>query len=187
MKGRITPAIGLFFAAPLVAEFLLGNLPIKLLPALIVLAPLYGGGAVLIREMVRRTGRGWASILTLGVAYGILEEAYTTQSLFNADYLHLKLGLLAPAYIPALGIGAWWTLWMFNVHAVWSIATPIALIEAAVPNCARSRTFREMPERDGRGVDDGQRRGADAREARQAVREVSTSATSLPSLRALSL
>ena len=32
------------------------NLPIKLLPALIVLAPLYGGGAVLIREMVRRTG-----------------------------------------------------------------------------------------------------------------------------------
>lgn len=137
-KRGVWPALGLFITAPLVAEFLLGNLPIKLLPALIVLAPLYGGGALLIREWVRRTGRGWPSILLLGMAYAILEEAYTTQSLFNPDYLRLHLGLLTPAYIPALGIGGWWTLWMLNVHAVWSIATPIALIEACVPD--RSRT-----------------------------------------------
>jgi len=136
-KRGIWPALALFFTAPLVAEFLLGNLPVKLLPALIVLAPLYGGGALVIREWVRRTGRGWPSILLLGMAYGILEEAYTTQSLFNPDYLQLHLGLLTPAYIPSMGIGGWWTLWMFNVHAVWSIATPIALIEACVPDRAR--------------------------------------------------
>ena len=64
------------FVAPLVAEFLLGNLPVKLLPALIVLAPMYGGGALLIREAVRRTGRGWPSILLLGMAYAIFEEAF---------------------------------------------------------------------------------------------------------------
>jgi hypothetical protein len=137
-KHGIWPAVGLFITAPLVAEFLLGNLPIKLLPALIVLAPMYGGGALLIREWVRRTGRGWPSILLLGMAYAIFEEAFTTQSLFNPDYLKLNLGLLTPAYIPALGIGGWWTLWMFNVHAVWSIATPIALIEACVPDRART-------------------------------------------------
>jgi hypothetical protein len=136
-KRGIFPAIGLFFVAPLVAEFLLGNLPIKLLPALVMLAPLYGGGALLIREMVRRTGRGWASILILGMAYAIFEEAFTTQSLFNPDYLKLNLGLLKPAFIPALGMGGWWTLWMLNVHAVWSIATPIALVEACVPDRAR--------------------------------------------------
>ena len=137
-KRGIWPALALFFTAPIVAEFLLGNLPIKLLPALIVLAPLYGGGALLIREWVRRTGRGWPSILLLGMAYAIIEEAYTTQSLFNPDYLKLHLGLLMPAYIPSLGIGGWWTLWMFNVHAVWSIATPIALIEACVPDRSRA-------------------------------------------------
>jgi len=136
-KG-IRPALGLFFVAPLIAEFLLGNLPIKFLPALILLAPLYGGGALLIRELVRRAGRGWPSILVLGMAYAIFEEAFTTQSLFNPDYLKLNLHLLAPAYIAALGIGGWWTLWMFNVHAIWSIATPIALVEAAVPDRARS-------------------------------------------------
>jgi len=136
-KG-IRPALGLLFVAPLVAEFLLGNLPIKFLPALMLLAPLYGGGALLIREVVRRTGRGWPSILVLGMAYAIFEEAFTTQSLFNPDYLKLNLHLLAPAYIPALGIGGWWTLWMLNVHAIWSIATPIALVEAAVPDRART-------------------------------------------------
>src|SRR5580692_11436201 len=137
--GRgIWPALGLFLLAPLVAEFLLGDLPIKLLPALVVLAPMYGGGALLIREIVRRTGRGWPSILLLGMAYGIFEEAFTTQSLFNPNYLKLNLGLLTPAYIPSLGIGAWWTLWMFMVHGIWSISTPIALVEACVPDRART-------------------------------------------------
>lgn len=134
----IWPALALLFTAPLVAEFLLGNLPIKMLPALVVLAPMYGGGALLIRECVRRTGRGWPSILLLGMAYALLEEAFTTQSLFNQNYLHLNIGLLAPGYIPALGIGGWWTLWMLNVHAVWSISTPIALIEGCVPGRART-------------------------------------------------
>ena len=70
-RRGIWPALGLLFVAPLVAEFLLGNLPIKLLPALVVLAPMYGGGALLIREAVRRTGRGWPSVLLLGMAYAI--------------------------------------------------------------------------------------------------------------------
>ena len=137
-RRGIWPSLALVFIAPLVAEFLLGNLPIKLLPALIVLAPMYGGGALLVREIVRRTGRGWPSILLMGMAYGIFEEAFTTQSLFNPNYLKLNLGLLTPAYIPLLGIGAWWTLWMLMVHGIWSISTPIALVEACVPDRART-------------------------------------------------
>lgn len=137
-RSGIWPALSLIFVAPLVAEFLLGDLPIKLLPALIVLAPMYGGGALLIRESARRTGRGWPTILLLGMAYAIFEEAFTTQSLFNPNYLRLNLGLLTPAFIPALGIGAWWTLWMFMVHALWSISTPIALMEACVPDRAQT-------------------------------------------------
>lgn len=90
----------------------------------------------MIRELARRTQKGWAAILILGMAYAIFEEAFTTQSLFNPNYLHLHL--LRPAYIPSLGISAWWTLWMLNVHPIWSIATPIALIEACVPQRART-------------------------------------------------
>ena len=71
---RLLPALGLFFLAPLIAEFLLGNLPITMLGSLVVLAPLYGGGALLIREVARRTGRGWASIVVLALAYGIQSQ-----------------------------------------------------------------------------------------------------------------
>lgn len=131
-------AIVLFFAAPLVAEFLLGNLPITLLPALLMLGPLYGGGALFIRELVRRSGRGWPSIVILGLAFGIIEEAFTTQSLFNPNYLKLNLHLLDHAFIPALGIGAWWTIFVLNLHVSWSVSTSIALIEAIVPHRAQS-------------------------------------------------
>jgi hypothetical protein len=136
-SSRCLPAaIGLVFLAPLVAEFLLGNLPIKLLSALIVLAPFYGGGALLIREITRRAGRGWPTIVLVALAYGIVEEAFTTQTLFNPDYMHLNLHLLDSAFIPALGISAWWTLFVLALHTVWSISVPIALIEATVPRHA---------------------------------------------------
>lgn len=133
---RVAPAIGLFFVAPLVAEFLLGDLPIKLLGVIIILAPLYGGGALLIREAVRRTGRGWPSIFVLAFAYAVFEEAFTTQTLFNPDYLNLNMHLLQPAYIPALGIGIWWTAFVLTLHTVWSISVSIALVEALVPDRA---------------------------------------------------
>jgi len=135
--GRCLPAaIALVFLAPLVAEFLLGNLPIKMLSALIVLAPFYGCGALLIRETTRRAGRGWPTIILLALAYGIVEEAFTTQTLFNPNYMHLNLHLLDSAYIPFLGIGAWWTIFVLALHSIWSISTSIALIEATVPHRA---------------------------------------------------
>lgn len=130
---RVLPAIGLFFLAPIVAEYLLGDFPITMIGPMVIMAPMYGGGAILIREAARRTGRGWPTILTLALAYGVVEEAFTTQSLFNPDYLGLHLHLLDHAFIPALGIGAWWTVFVLTLHTVWSISTPIALVEALVP------------------------------------------------------
>jgi hypothetical protein len=119
--------VGLFLLAPLVAEFLLGNLPLTALPALVLLAPLYGGGALLIREVVRRTGRGWPSILVLALAYGVLEEGITTMSLFNPDYAGLRL--LDNGYIAPLGIGGPWTVFVLGLHTIWSISAPIAVME----------------------------------------------------------
>lgn len=131
---RVLPAIVLFFLAPLISEFLLGDLPLTLLPALIVLAPMYGGGALLIREITRRTGRGWPTIILLGLLYAVFEEAFTTQTLFNPDYLHLHAHLLQPAYVAALGMGAWWTFYVLTLHTVWSISTSIALTEGLFPD-----------------------------------------------------
>ena len=66
---RVAPAFVLFFLSPFVAEFLLGNISISAIAALIFLAPLYGGGALAVREIARRCGRGWATIVLLALAY----------------------------------------------------------------------------------------------------------------------
>jgi hypothetical protein len=130
---NIPAVVTLFFVAPLVAEYLLGDLPLNLIAALIILAPAYGGAAILIRETARRTGRGWPTMLMLGAAYTLVGEGLVTQSLFNHDYLKMHMHLLDSAYIPALGIGAWWTLFMFNLHTFWSMGVSIALVEALFP------------------------------------------------------
>jgi hypothetical protein len=128
---RIAPAIGLFFLAPWVGEFLLGNVSARLLPALPVLAPLYGGGALLIREVTRRTGRGWPTILVLGLAYGLIEAGLVDQSLFNADFEGHVSAAVTP--VPGLGIDAYNTITFLVGHAVWSIAVPIAIVELLTP------------------------------------------------------
>jgi hypothetical protein len=141
---RVLPAIGLFFIAPLVAEYLLGDFSIKKLGLLVFLAPMYGGGALLIREVTRRTGRGWPTIIVLALAYGVLEEAYTTQSLFNPDFLNKHLELLKPAYLPALGISAWWTIFVLTLHTVWSISVSIGLAESLVPDRATTPWLKNL-------------------------------------------
>ncbi|MGI5243490.1 hypothetical protein [Dactylosporangium sp. CA-139066] len=124
-------AVALFFLSPLVAEFLLGDFGLNALPALLFLAPMYGGGAILIREAARRTGRGWPTILTLALAYGVVEEGLVTQSLFNPDYAGLHL--LQHWFVPGLGISVPWTITVLAVHTIWSISVPIALVENLTP------------------------------------------------------
>jgi hypothetical protein len=85
----------------------------------------YGSAAVVIRDLARRTGRGWPTMLLLALAFGVVEEGLLTQSLFNPDYLGLHK--LSFGYLPALGIGLPWTIFVLTLHVVWSIATPIAV------------------------------------------------------------
>jgi hypothetical protein len=127
-------AWALVVTAPLVAEFASGNLPVIYVWLLVIYAPLYGGAALLIRDLGRRTARPWPVIFTLGLAYGVLEESLLSFSLFNPDYAQLRL--LDFGWIPALGIGSWWTTFVVLLHAVWSICVPIALVEALAGDLA---------------------------------------------------
>lgn len=58
-----------------------------MLASLGIFIPLYGTVAVLIREITRRTGRGWPTILLLGAAFGLIQAGLIDQSLFNPGYL----------------------------------------------------------------------------------------------------
>src|ERR1700687_174498 len=111
--------------APALALFFLATVSIQNIVALFFLAPLYGGGALLIREVTRRARRGWPTILLLGLAYGLLEAGLFDMSLFNSSYEGLDL---TAAYIPVFGISAYYSLAFIVGHAVWSISVPIAIV-----------------------------------------------------------
>jgi hypothetical protein len=123
----MAPVAALLVLAPWVGEYLLGNLTIGMLIALPLLVPLYGGGALLVRELSRRSGRGWPTILLLATAYGVIEAGLVDQSLFNV------LPEEVVTYIPAFGIDAQGSMALIVGHAVWSIAIPIAIVEMLVP------------------------------------------------------
>jgi hypothetical protein len=135
-RRHLRSALGLFLLAPLVGEFLLGNLPITMLWLLLLLAPLYGGGALLIRETSRRFNLGWPGMVVLGLAYAVVEEAFVTQSLFNPNYVGLRL--LDYGYIETLGISGWWTVFVLGIHTIWSTSVPIALVEVLTPEARRT-------------------------------------------------
>lgn len=126
--ARIWPALGLYFLSPLVAEFLMGNIPITYLFAVLFAAPMYGGGALLIREIARRTGRGWPTMLAWALAYGMLEEAFLTQTLWDQNWERTRI--LDYGFVPAIGTAPPWIMFMAGVHTVWSIGAPIALMES---------------------------------------------------------
>ncbi|QYC42409.1 hypothetical protein Nocox_24030 [Nonomuraea coxensis DSM 45129] len=135
MGKRLLPALGLFLLSPLAGEFLLGNLPVTALPALVVLAPLYGGGALLIRELARRRGAGWPGMVLLAVAYGLVEEGLLTRSLFDPHFAGMDLA--SYAWLPGVGVSAWWASFVLGgVHAAGSVLAPIAVMEALVPSRA---------------------------------------------------
>jgi hypothetical protein len=133
MKRQLAPVFLLAVLSPVVAEFLLGDQYLAGPPSfaqigeLVLFVLFYGCGAILIRELARRAGRGWPTIVLLALAFGVLEEGLLTQSLFNQGYLGAHL--LDYGYLPALGIAPPWTVFVLALHTVWSISSPIAVVE----------------------------------------------------------
>jgi len=109
-----TALLTLFLLAPIIPEMITGSTPPLMFInpiSLLFETGLYGSGAILIRELVRRRGLGWSSIVLLGAAYGILEEGLIITSWFNP-------------YWPDLGKLAYYgrvfdTSWIWAVGFVW--------------------------------------------------------------------
>ena len=78
--SRIAPAVLLMLFAPLLTEVLPGATRFSSIFVLPIEIAVWGGGAVLIREIVRRNGLGWQSLLLLGLALAVAEECLIQQT-----------------------------------------------------------------------------------------------------------
>jgi hypothetical protein len=130
--------------APVTAEYLIGyddttgNVA-ALVFGVFFFAPLYGAPAVLIREVARRRGLGWPSILLLAAAFGLIEAGLVDQSLFDPAYRDISYwdDLRDPTFLPWTGTSAYMLLTFVGGHVLGSIAAPIAMAESWWPERAR--------------------------------------------------
>ena len=127
---RLGPVWTLLFLAPLIGEVLFGATPLSRLPAVLLQVGLYGGAAVLIRELVVRRNRRQWWLVVLGLAYGMFEEGLVLQSLFNAHFRGLDV---LGSYGRAAGVNWIWAMFIVPYHAVFSIAIPIVFTELLFP------------------------------------------------------
>ena len=137
---RVVLVVALVLLSPVCAEYLIGydqiiGRPLELIGGLLILGPLYGTVAVLIREVARRTGRGWSAIVLLGAAFGLVQAGLIDQSLFNPDFVDEASWDRdrLPTHIPELGLSVKYLVTFVVGHVVWSFGAPIAVVEACAP------------------------------------------------------
>jgi hypothetical protein len=133
-KIRVPPALVLFLLSPIIGELLSGSSPPSefFTPfGFTIMALLYGGGALTVRELKIRWEKGVGSLLLLGAAYGILEEGLMVASFFNP--LWPDLGILG-VFGRWLGVNWVWAVELTAYHAIVSITVPIILVELIYPN-----------------------------------------------------
>ena len=140
MRTAWVPAGALFLFAPVCAEYLWGyddttGNAVELVFVLIILAPLYGGPALLIRETARRLELGWPSILLLAGAFGLIQAGVVDQSMFSQNYRDIPYwdDMSVPTYLPALGLSIYPALTFVGGHMILSIGSPIAIVESLTP------------------------------------------------------
>lgn len=133
IRDRIPPALVLLLLAPAIGELLSGSSP----PAeyftpfgFITLTALYGGGALLAREIKIRWRKGIGSLLLLGASYGVLEEGVMVASWFNPDWP--DLGMMG-VFGRWLGVNWVWAVDLTIYHAIVSITVPVLLVELTYP------------------------------------------------------
>lgn len=149
---RRHPVLLFLCFTPGIPEYLSGSSPVEG----IVIAPggfllflglnlgLYGPGVLLAREAFVRWRPGWAGVILLGAAYGLLEEGTALSTLFNP---HASVVGSQGWYGHFAGVNWVWSVGVLGVHIVYSVGVPMLLLGLALPE-TRGRsllTGRQIP------------------------------------------
>lgn len=119
------PVWTLVFLSPFIAEVLSGATKVSVLFVLIPEMMCWGCGALLIRELVRRWGGGWPSLLSLGLALSVAEEFIIQQT----SVAPLPFPGALAHYGRAAGVNWIYFLFMLGFESVWVVLVPVGVTE----------------------------------------------------------
>ena len=144
---RLAPILFLIVLTPMV-EFLTGssslvgmasNIPL-LLTFILVTIPVYTLPVLLIREALVAWNKGLPSLLSLGIAYGAINEGLAAKTYFSFFPLSPKLGG-GPGVGRWLGINWPWVTEITLFHMIVSMSVPVALSFLIFPETRSQRFF----------------------------------------------
>jgi hypothetical protein len=138
-RTRVVGVVALLLGAPVCAELLQAYLDItgnafEVVFAVIFFAPLYGGAAILIREVAVRTGRGWSGRLLLAAAFGLLMTSVIDSSLFIPEFPDIDYwdDIMGSTVVGGVSVYAL-TTWVLG-HVLMSVGAPLAVVEGLLPH-----------------------------------------------------
>jgi hypothetical protein len=125
---RWAPALTLIVLAPGIAEVSSGATRLSFIFVFVSEMMVWGCGALIIRELVRRWHAGWTSMLLLGLCLSIAEEFLIQQtSLAPLPWVP------APAYGRVWGVNLIYFLFMLGFESVLVVLVPVQLTELIFP------------------------------------------------------
>ena len=130
---RLSPTTTLLLLGPLLGELVSAHQTLFqfINPLAFVLTALpYGFGALICRELMVRWGKGWVSLVLLGIAYGLYEEAVVARSFWDPDWA--ELGPLRD-YTYWRGITWTYAEVLIHFHLTISIISSVALAHILHP------------------------------------------------------
>ena len=134
--GHAAPAWTLVLLSPLIAEVLPGATRMSAIFVFPIEVAIWGGGALLIREAVRRWRLGWLNMLFLSFALSIAEEFLVQQTSVAPMVVQIFPG---EPFARAWGVNYVYFLWALFYETVLVVFVPIMLTELIF------RSRREVP------------------------------------------
>jgi hypothetical protein len=125
----IGPALTLIFLAPLIAEILPGATRFSSIFVFPVEMCVWGIGALLIRNTVRKFKLGWTGMLFLALALSVAEEFLIQQTSAAPLVIQLK----GVTYARIFGINYVYLVWALIYEAVFVVFLPVYLTELLFP------------------------------------------------------
>jgi hypothetical protein len=119
----------LLILAPVISEVLSGSTRLRIFFVLIPEIMVWGGGALLCRELVRRWRAGASSLLLLGLALSVAEEFIIQQT----SIAPLPFPGVNAAYGRYFGVNWIYFLFMLGFESVWVVMIPVQVTELIFP------------------------------------------------------
>lgn len=132
------PIWTLLLLSPFIAELLSGSTRTSVLFVYVPEVMVWGVGALLARELVRRWRGGGVSLLSLGLALSIAEEFIIQQT----SLAPLPFPGSHPGYGRVWGVNLLYFLFMLGYESVWVVIVPVQVTELFFPDRRESPWLR---------------------------------------------